>query len=199
MDAQLGRVLDALDETGLARNTIVVLWGDHGWHLGDHGIWCKHTNYEQAARIPLLVVAPGSAKVGARTPALVETVDIYPTLCELAGLPARKDLDGASFVSALQGPAAKTKEAIVHVYPRGERLGRAIRTGRYRLVEWKKPGAPAETAEYELYDYEADPEETKNLAREQPAVVARLRAILSRHPEARPQLRGGPDPKKNDP
>jgi iduronate 2-sulfatase len=199
MDAQLGRVLDALDETGQAKNTIIVLWGDHGWHLGDHGIWCKHTNYEQAARIPLLVVVPGSARAGARTTALAETVDIYPTLCELAGLPVPRGLDGASLVPVLRNPAAVSKEAILHVYPRGERLGRAIRTARYRLVEWKKPGAPAETAEFELYDYQADPQETRNLAREQPEVVARLRAILARHPEAKPPLKAGLDPRPKPP
>jgi iduronate 2-sulfatase len=126
-------------------------------------------------------------------------VDVYPTLCELAGLPARKGLDGTSFVPVLKDLATSTREAITHVYPRGERLGRAIRTARYRLVEWKKPGAGAETAEYELYDYDADPEETRNLAREQPAVVARLRAIMARHPEAKPQLRRGPGPKRDEP
>jgi iduronate 2-sulfatase len=191
VDAQFGRILDALDETGLAKNTILVLWGDHGWHLGDHGMWCKHTNYEQATRIPLIVVAPGIAK-GAKTTGLVESVDVYPTLCELAGLPARPGLDGTSFVSVLKDPRTDMKEAITHVYPRGERLGRALRTARYRLVEWKKPGAAAETAEWELYDYDADPEETKNLAREQLAVVARLRAVLAKQPEAKPQLRRGP-------
>ncbi|KAF0175443.1 MAG: sulfatase [Limisphaerales bacterium] len=89
MDAQAGRVLAELDKLGLAANTIVVLWGDHGWHLGDHGIWCKHTNYEQAARIPVLVAGPG-VKAGAKTASLVETVDIYPTLAELAGLRPRR-------------------------------------------------------------------------------------------------------------
>ena len=192
MDAQLGRVLDALDKTGLAKNTIVVLWGDHGWHLGDHGMWCKHTNYEQAARIPLLVIAPGITASGAKTTALVESVDVYPTLCELAGLPAVKGLDGTSFVSVLKDPATSTKDSITHVYPRGERLGRAIRTARYRLVEWKKPGAAADSAEYELYDYDADPEETKNLAKERPTVVARLRKILAKQPEAKSQLRLNP-------
>ena len=87
MDAQLGRVIAALDETGLAANTIIVLWGDHGWHLGDHGMWCKHTNYEQATRIPLIVAAPGLSAAGANSAALIETVDLYPTLCELAGIP----------------------------------------------------------------------------------------------------------------
>lgn len=187
MDAQLGKVLDVLDETGLAANTIIVLWGDHGWHLGDHGMWCKHSNYEQAARIPLVVVAPG-LKAGAASDALVESVDLYPTLCELAGLPAPGGLDGASFLPQLRDPAAPGKEAVLHVYPRGPRLGRALRTARHRLVEWKPPGAPAEAAELELYDYEADPGETRNLAAAQPETVATLRALLARYPEARPQI-----------
>jgi phosphoglycerol transferase MdoB-like AlkP superfamily enzyme len=103
MDAQLGRVLDKLDELKLTENTIIVLWGDHGWHLGDHGMWCKHTNYEQAARIPLLIAAPGISP--ARSSAtLVETVDIYPTLSELAGLSMPKGLDGVSFAKVLRNP-----------------------------------------------------------------------------------------------
>ena len=204
MDAQLGRVIAALDETGLAKNTIIVLWGDHGWHLGDHGMWCKHTNYEQAARIPLVVVAPGVTSAQRHTTALVESVDVYPTLCELAGLPAPRGvngtaLDGTSFVSVLQAPGgesgnglapppAGSKESIIHVYPRSGRIGRAIRTARHRLVEWKQPGAPTDTAEFELYDYEADPLESKNLAQDQPEVVARLRKLLAQHPEAKPQF-----------
>ncbi len=198
MDAQLGRVLDALDQTDLARNTILVLWGDHGWHLGDHGMWCKHTNYEHAARIPLIVVAPGVARPDVKTAALAETVDIYPTLCELAGLPAPQGLDGASFSAALKDPAAATKDAILHVYPRSQLLGRAVRTDRYRLVEWKKIGDPADSAELELYDYQTDPDETKNLAGERPEIVASLRAVLARQPEAKPQVRaaGGPAGKK---
>jgi len=199
MDAQLGRVLDALDQTGFARNTIIVLWGDHGWHLGDHGMWCKHTNYEQAARIPLIVVAPGVARPGVKTGALAETVDLYPTLCELAGLPAPEGLDGASFAAVLKDPTAATKDAIFHVYPRSQLLGRAVRTARYRLVEWKRIGEAADTAELELYDYQADPEETKNLAGDQPEVVAQLRAILVRQPEAKPQVRAAKGPAGKNP
>jgi len=190
LDAQAGRVLAELEKLGLAQNTIVVLWGDHGWHLGDHGIWCKHTNYEQAARIPVLVAGPG-VKAGAKTASLVETVDIYPTLAELAGLPAPAGLDGRSFAATLRDPAAPHRDHAIHVYPRsapGAVLGRAIRTERHRLVEWKKQGAPADTAELELYDYQTDPLETKNLAAEQPEVVAKLRALLAKHPEAKPQI-----------
>jgi len=187
-DAQIGRVLDALDETGLAANTIVVLWGDHGWHLGDHGQWCKHSNYEQAARIPLVISAPGVTRAASRTAALAETVDLYPTLCELAGLPVPSGLDGRSLVPVLKDPAADTKEAVFHFYPRNALMGRAVRTADHRLVEWKKPGAPSSEAVLELYDYKADPAETRNLAATQPDTVARLRAILARQPEAKPQF-----------
>jgi len=188
MDAQLGRVLDALDASGLASRTLVIFWGDHGWHLGDHGQWCKHSNYEEAARIPFVVAGPVAA-VGRRCGALVESVDLYPTLCGLAGLPVPPGLDGASFEAQLRDPARPGKDAVLHVYPRGPRLGRALRTARHRLVEWKKPGAPADTAEFELYDYERDPAETRNLAAEQPERVAELRALLARYPEAKPQIK----------
>lgn len=192
MDAQLGLVLDAVDRLSLAENTIIVLWGDHGWHLGDHGMWCKHTNYEQATRIPLLIAAPG-VRPGKATAALMETVDIYPTLCELAGLTPSEGLDGRSAVTVLRDPAATHRDRAMHVYPRGTRekgslIGRAIRTERYRFVEWKHPGAPASTADLELYDYETDPLETENLAANHPGVVRELQAILAREPEARPQI-----------
>lgn len=185
-DAQIGRVLEELDRLGLTENTIVVLWGDHGWHFGDHGIWTKHTNYEQANRIPLLIAAPG-IKPGSNRQ-LAETVDIYPTLAELAGLPkpaGPQPIDGLSLVPVLKDPSAKIRDHAYHCFPRGEgRMGRAIRTDRYRLVEWKRPGESPETAELELYDYQADPAETENLAKKKPAVVKELRAILARHPEA---------------
>jgi iduronate 2-sulfatase len=189
MDAQLGRVLNELEATGLSKNTIIVLWGDHGWHLGDHGMWCKHTNYQQATRIPLVIVQPGMAKPGSHSAALIETVDIYPTLCELVKLPLPKDLDGRSFAATVHDPEHSVRDHVIHVYPRGERLGRAIRTSRYRLVEWKKIGAASDTAEFELYDYQTDSLETKNIAAEQPDVVAQLSALLAKHPEAKPQWR----------
>ncbi|MBA4150113.1 MAG: sulfatase [Verrucomicrobia bacterium] len=188
MDAQLGRVLDELDRLKLSDNTIILLWGDHGWHLGDHGMWCKHTNYEEANRIPFIIAAPGVTKKGSHSSALTETVDIYPTLCELAGLPkpnVPQQLDGTSLLPVLRKPKATVKDHVLHVFPRGPRLGRAIRTERYRLVEWKLVGAPAESADLELYDYKKDPGETKNLAAENPKVVKELRAMLATHPEAK--------------
>ena len=187
-DAQIGKVLKALDASGQAENTIILLWGDHGWHLGDHSMWCKHTNYEQAARIPVIVSAPGKP-AGVKTASLIETVDIYPTLCELAGLPAPTGLDGKSFASVIAAPSTKTRDSVIHVYPRNSLLGRAIRTDRYRLVEWKKAGGSEPADALELYDYQDDPLETQNLASERPEVVKDMLAILATHPEAKPQFK----------
>ena len=192
VDAQVGRVLDELDSLGLDDNTIVILWGDHGYHLGDHGTWTKHTNYEQANRIPLLVRAPGVTKPGMTSRALVENVDIYPTLCALTGLPlpsGPQPIDGLSLVPVLRGSADGVRDHAYHCYPRGERLGRAVRTERYRLVEWKPFGAPSTAAEYELYDYEKDPLESKNFANSRPEVVEALAAILAKHPAPVPPRR----------
>ncbi len=194
MDAQVGRVLDELDKLGYATNTLVVLWGDHGWHLGDHGAWTKHTNYEQANRIPLIIAGPGVARGSTRQ--LAETVDLYPTLaalCQLSVAEVPQPLDGLSLVPVLRDPAVRIRNHAYHAFPRqraGELvIGRAIRTERYRLVEWKKPGAAAETADLELYDYVKDPEETKNLAASQKETVRELRHVLAGHPEAKAPLK----------
>ena len=201
-DAQIGKVLQALEDLKLADNTIVVLWGDHGWHLGDHSMWCKHTNYEEANRIPFLISAPGTAPgAGKHSKAFAETVDLYPTLCELAGIPIPEKLDGVSLVNTLRDPKASTRDHVIHVYPRGEKIGRAIRTDRYRLVEWKVPGAAADTAILELYDYQKDPLETKNIASENPEAVLNLRKILAQYPEAKAPVKAAgstknPKPKK---
>lgn len=192
MDAQLGRVIDELDRLNLSDNTIIVLWGDHGWHLGDHGYWTKHTNYEQANRIPIIVVAPGVTKPATSTDQLTETVDVFPTLAELAGLESPsgpQPMDGVSLVPVLRDPLKRVRDHAYHSYPRGQRMGRAIRTDRYRLVEWKKPGASAETATYELYDYVGDPGERVNIAKSHPTVATQLRAILGQHPEAKLRAR----------
>ncbi|NCZ96198.1 DUF4976 domain-containing protein [bacterium] len=200
-DAQIGKVLTALEESGLAKNTVIVVWGDHGWHLGDHGMWCKHTNYEQATHAAILMSGPGIPE-GQRTQSLIETVDLYPTLVELAGLPkpetgiAGLELDGKSLLPLFQDPKNKVKDYVFHAYPRSEKpeqgakrrlIGRAVRDERYRLVEWKQPGEPADKATLELYDYETDPLEKKNLALEKPEIVAKLRAVLAKIPEAKPQ------------
>ncbi len=184
VDAQVGKVIDALDRFGLADDTIVVLWGDHGFHLGDLGIWTKHTNYEQANRIPILIAAPGVTKPGSSTRQLAESVDIFPTLADLAGLPAPKGpqpIDGVSLVPVLKDPKARVRDHAYHAYPK-KKLGRAIRTARYRLVEWSNPGDARGSAEYELYDYETDPLETENLAAKKPEVVAELKRKLAGYP-----------------
>lgn len=189
MDAQVGRVLKEVNRLGFDENTIIVLWGDHGYHLGDHGMWTKHTNYEQANRIPIVISAPGVTKPKSSSRSLVETVDIYPTLCELASLPAPtgpQPIDGSSLVPILKNPTASIRTHAYHCFPKGKRLGRAIRTDRYRLVEWKPWGPNTREVEYELYDYETDPLETKNLAATKPDVVAQLKTQLATHRAARP-------------
>jgi iduronate 2-sulfatase len=186
VDAQIGKVIAGLEEMGLTENTIIVLWGDHGFHLGDLGIWTKHTNYEQANRIPILITAPGVTTPGSATGQLSETVDLFPTLAELAGLPAPagpQPIDGVSLVPVLRDPAARVRDHAFHLFPKAT-LGRAIRTERYRLVEWKKPGADPASAQYELYDYADGFVEEKNIATTSPGVVGELKAILATYPEA---------------
>ena len=185
VDAQIGRVLDELDRLDLADNTLIVLWGDHGWHLGDHGYWTKHTNYEQANRIPIIMVAPGVTKPGNSTGQLSQTVDIFPTLAELAGLPEPdlpQPMDGLSLVPVLKDPSARIRDHAVHAYPRNHRIGRAIRTERYRLVEWNVPGNPPDSADIELYDYQEDPLESKNLGGARSELVKELLNTLNQYP-----------------
>jgi iduronate 2-sulfatase len=185
MDAQLGKVISALEANHLDQNTLIILWGDHGYHLGDHGMWCKHSNYEQATRIPVLLIAPGQVPEASHSDALLETVDLYPTLVELAGLKPELGLDGISYATHVKAPstAPAPRDHAVQVYPRPpQRMGRALRTQRYRLVEWQssKEGAPVE---YELYDYETDPAESANLASKLPQVLDELKTKLASHPQ----------------
>jgi iduronate 2-sulfatase len=180
-DAQVGKVWAELKRLELDEKTIVVLWGDHGFHLGDLGIWTKHTNYEQANRIPIIMVAPGVTAPGSASRQPAGSVDIFPTLAELAGLPSPQGpqpMDGLSLVPVLKDSSVRVREHTYHAYPKSK-LGRAIRTERYRMVEWKKE----EAVEYELYDYESDPHETQNHVAELPEVMARMKAILDTYPE----------------
>jgi len=165
VDAQIGRVLDALDSLGLARNTIVVLWGDHGYKLGEHAHWTKTTNFEIDTRIPLIVRAPGVTPLGSRSRAFVETVDLFATLSELAGLPIPPQ-QGTSMVPVLGNPTRDWKTAAFSQFPReaGHRvMGRSIRTERYRYVEWTRE-ATGEVLARELYDHATDAEENANVA-----------------------------------
>ncbi len=183
IDTQVGRLLDELDRLGLAQNTIVVLWGDHGWKLGEHGGWCKQTNYEIDTRAPLMIRAPGAQANGRQSSALVEFIDIYPTLCELAALPAPTALEGKSLAPLLTGTATKVKEAAFSQFPRRHQgrdyMGYAMRTDRYRYVEWQLRGT-TEIAERELYDHANDPEENENIANraEHAALLGTLHAQL---------------------
>jgi len=190
MDAQLGRVIDELERLGLDDNTIIVLWGDHGWHLGDHGTWTKHTNFEQANRIPILFVAPGVTQPGTKSGQLIETVDIYPTLTELAGLDKPKvqqPIDGTNLVPVLKNGKERLKEHVYHAYIKQGYLGQAIRTRQYRMVRWTHINDASREVLYELYDYDNDPHETKNIASENPGKVAELKRLLNSHPKAKTQ------------
>jgi iduronate 2-sulfatase len=162
-DALVGRLLDELDRLKLHERTVVILWGDHGWHLGDHGLWGKQTNFESATHAPLIVRVPGTA-AGRSSRALVELLDIYPSLCELAGLPLPEHLDGRSFGPLLEDPDRAWKPAALSQYPRGRAMGRSMRTGRYRLTLWQDHRNRAKVHAVELYDHGTDPAENVNLA-----------------------------------
>lgn len=170
VDAQAGRVLDALATLGLADNTIVVVWGDHGFLLGEHAIWGKHCLYEGALRSPLMIRAPGLRQPGRGSEGLVETVDLFPTLTDLCGLPTPANLDGRSLRAQLDDPSARTKDTAVGYWTGGQRT---LRTDRWRLI------AQGETAsKAELFDLLNDPHEARNLATTEPEVVQSLLARL---------------------
>lgn len=185
MDAQVGRILGALTQFGLRDETIILLWSDHGFKLGEHGSWSKHTNFEIDTRIPLIVSAPGMEAKGRRTDALVETVDVYPTLTELAGLPEPPQQQGLSFAPLLDNPDQPWKEAVFSQYRRSDKdgkvMGYSIRTDRYRYVEWEhlKSG---EIRARELYDHRTDPQENVNVAAKPSysSTVERLTRMLDR-------------------
>ena len=222
VDAQIGRMIAALDEAGLRENTIIIIWSDHGWHLGEMGIWGKATNYEIGTRVALMIDTPDlpATTRGQTSDALVELIDMYPTLCELAGVELPDHLEGTSFVPLLAQPHRDWKQAAFSQFPnpalrewadnplsQGSRetffgpliekvedriiaqqgdkwdrdlfenrlMGYAMRTDRYRFVIWKDHTDPtADPVFCELYDHDLDPTETKNIADQNPTVVAKL-------------------------
>ncbi|HUR59646.1 MAG TPA: sulfatase/phosphatase domain-containing protein, partial [Opitutaceae bacterium] len=188
MDAQVGKVLEELDRLGLRDKTIVILWGDHGWKLGEHDAWCKHTNCENDTNVPLLLSVPGMKNPGAHTNGLVEFVDIYPTLADLAGLALPAHLEGKSFKPLLDDPRRAWKQAAFSQYPRsaGGRalMGYAMRTERYRLVLWVDRNDHSKVDATELYDHQVDPQENTNIAN-LPANKALVDKLVA-------QLRAGP-------
>lgn len=169
-DAQILQLLNELDRLDLRKNTIIVLWGDHGWHLGDHGLWNKHTNFEQATHTLLMMSIPGK-KAGINPVATCEFVDLFPTLCELTKIPVPKHLDGKSLVPAINHPEVQTKAYALSQYPRGNGImGYSIRTPRFRYTEWISGNFrtnlaydPKLVVACEMYDYEKDPLETENI------------------------------------
>lgn len=179
VDAQAGRILDALQRLGLTEKTIIIFAADHGWHLGEHKLWHKRSLFEECARVPFMVVAPGAKANGQRSASLVELLDVFPTLCDLAGVPAPTNLQGKSLRPVLNDPAVKIHDAAFTQARRGanaEFWGRTVRTERWRCTEWDegKNGI-------ELYDHDADPREFRNLAGqpEYAAVLGELRGLLA--------------------
>ncbi|MBS1786456.1 MAG: sulfatase [Acidobacteria bacterium] len=176
-DAQIGKVIDALDRLKLADNTIIVFFGDHGYHLGERGWWNKSTLFELSARAPLIVSTPQMKAKGKVTTRLTEFVDIYPTLAELAGLKAPQKLEGRSFVPLLNNPRLKWKEAAYTQVQRGKLAGYSVRTERWRYTEWDEGRRGAE-----LYDHQNDPHEYRNLANDpqHQTVVKTMKALLQK-------------------
>jgi arylsulfatase A-like enzyme len=163
-DSQILQLLKELDRLKIRENTIIVLWGDHGWHLGDHGLWNKHTNFEEATNTLLMMSVPGT-KPGIRPVTLCEFTDVYPTLCELAKIPVPKYLDGISMAPAISHPETQLREYSFSQYPRGkEVMGYSIRTNRFRYTVWMNNGYRTNlpydkkfVMAREMYDYEKDP------------------------------------------
>ena len=160
VDALVGRVLTQLDTLGLAQNTVIVFWGDHGFHLGEHGCWRKNTLFEVSLRSPLIVSTPEQTPRAASSDALVELVDIFPTLCDICQLPAPAELEGSTLVPLLEEPTRPWKPAVFSQLKRGTINGYSVRTARYRYTEWGSNGRRGK----ELYDYYKDPHETQNIA-----------------------------------
>jgi uncharacterized sulfatase len=180
VDAQIGKLLDAVDSLGLRDNTIIVFWSDHGYHLGEHGLWFKQSCFEESAKVPLIISVPLSKKAGERCHRTVELVDVYPTLAELTGLTPPADLDGNSLVRLLKNPEAGWKHPAYTQVQRGTVPGHSVRTEKWRYTEW---GSGKEGSE--LYDEISDPHELKNLAAD-PAyagTVKEMKALLNKvHP-----------------
>jgi len=178
VDAQVGRLMEALDRLGLRENTIVVFWSDHGYHTGEHGLWKKQSAFENSARVPLIISAPLQKSKNAASGRTVELIDIYPTLAELCGLTPPDGLEGASLVSLLDDPEAEWGRPAFTQTGGRNRANLSVRTERYRYIEFNR-GLEGSV----LFDYENDPEEKKNLSGdpEYKEVEAKMRALVREH------------------
>jgi arylsulfatase A-like enzyme len=172
VDAQIGKVLGELTALGLDKNTIVILWGDHGWHLGDDRVWGKHTLFEWALRSPLIISVPGTQK-GAYCSKVVSTIDIYPSLMQLSGLPMPYNTMGKSLLPLLKDPEDPHWKQVAYSY---FNHGISMRNARYRLTRYFRTGQPL----VELYDHKTDPYENKNIAAERPDLVKQLMVVLKK-------------------
>lgn len=187
VDAQIGRLLKALEDTGLRENTIVVLWSDHGWKLGEHRGWGKMTNYEVDARVPLIISAPGMKTAGQKSDSLVELLDLYPTLCELAGIEVPEFVDGVSLVPTLEDPTESVHQVAVNQYYRrtaeGEFMGYSARSETHRLIEWRD-FETGEAKAYELYEHVEEHSEGENIIATAPTEIVEelTAALLQNHP-----------------
>lgn len=159
VDAQIGRVLAELDRQGLRENTIIVFWSDHGWKLGEYGDWCKHTNFELDTHVPL-IFSGSSIPRGKRSTALVEYIDIYPTLAQWCGLTIPKSCEGASLLPVFADPSLPGKQAALSQYPRGGGMGYSIRSGNWRYTRWQRKDG--KVVARELYDHSRSDVATKN-------------------------------------
>ncbi len=173
IDAQVGKLLDELEKEGLAENTIIVIWGDHGWHLGDQRMWGKHTIFERALKSTFIIKAPRISSGGKKVNQVVSTIDMYPTLMELCGVKTPFETDGKSLVSIMKKPDLQHWENASYGYFRN---GISLRTNRYRLTRYFRKQEPV----IELYDHQTDPYESKNIAKENPEIVEQLMPLLEK-------------------
>ena len=202
VDALVGRLVASLKQARIEDETVIVLWGDHGYHLGEQGLWTKANNYELSTRVPLIISVPGQAAAGRQCNRLVESVDLYPTLAEVCGLKPPADVDGVSMKPLLAQPDRKWKQAVFSQYPRdrtshrhrshGDIMGYTVRTERYRYVEWRE-WETKKVISRELYDHSSDPHESRNIAGQpdHKQTVLSLAEMLKQGPKAQQPSAGG--------
>ncbi len=205
VDAQIGRLLAAMDDEGLADNTIVVLWSDHGWKLGEHRGWGKMSNYEIDARVPLIISGPGLSAAGKQSDQLVELLDVYPTLCDLAGIDIPEFVDGRSLKPVLEDVSSRVHDAAASQYYRklnnSEYMGYSIRTESHRFVEWRS-FATGEVTARELYDHRDRHDETVNIidTASEELISELTQQLIVTHPRRPlvmvPEIHSSPEPNR---